>query len=259
MWIWRICKTAQSLFPNLQENKPENNTVMYSIRRRYILFHPSISNVSQLNLFFIPKKHLCNESWVGFKYSQNRLLLELVHYLYQVLILIMLHILAESFPGARGTCLFQQPLLQIALPNRSGCCAACLSCHTYLLAAPPVAMSGTLSWLQHFPHSNFSFWPIWLDSPLYWPQVKFNEGKGEEGPEMGEAMFLCGAFAGLYSQVCNTQLRIAKCLTGCSICTLQFSCCFHLALLWVKESLQVWKSCQNGCAFIAKWVAAGQL
>lgn len=34
---------------------------------------------------------------------------------------------------------------------------------------------------------------------------------------MTEAMFLCGAFAGLCSQVCNTHVaKWLRCLTGCS-------------------------------------------
>lgn len=95
----------------------------------------------------------------------------------------------------------------------------CQSVLAHVLAAlPPVAVSGILPWLQHLSHSNFSFWPIWLDSPFYWPQVKFSEGKGEGGPEMREATLLCGAIAGLYSQVCNIHVaKWLQCLADCSI------------------------------------------
>lgn len=140
----------------------------------------------------------------------------------------------------------------------------CCSILAHVLAAIlALAVSGASPWLQDLSHYTFSFWPIWLGSSISWPQMRFLEGRREGRPGTREATFLCSATAAaaLYCQACSVHvaMRLQCCDRFFYTCTLQVSCCFLPALLWVKESLQVWKSWENGCAFIVDWVTAGQL
>lgn len=120
-------------------------------------------------------------SWqlrVGFKYSQNRLFLELVYYLNQALTLVMLLILPESFPGGCGALFSQQPLLQLALPNRSGCCGASLSCHTCLLPSLPWQCQEYCPGFNTSPTPTSPFCPYGWTHPstdLRWSLVRGRE------------------------------------------------------------------------------------
>lgn len=62
-WIWKVCKTAQSLFPNLQKTNPENNTVIWSNKEKVLFFFLFLLEMFVNSIFlFHTKQHLCHGS-----------------------------------------------------------------------------------------------------------------------------------------------------------------------------------------------------
>lgn len=153
-------------------------------------------------------------------------------------------------------------------PNSSGqrWMLWCQPTQAHVLAAIlPLAVSGVSPWLQDLPQYTLPFWPIWLGSSFYWPldEVYWRKRRIGTSNEKGHFSVCChiAAAASLSSQAC--KIHAAVWLQCCDrffyTYTLQFSCCFLLTLLWVKESLQLWKPWENGCALVDDWVTAGQL
>ena len=239
-WIWRVCKTAQSLFPNLQKTNPENNTEMWSNKEKVHFFFPvPISNVRQLHISLSHQTALV--SWqlrAGFKYNQNGLFLELLLCPNQVLTLAMLLTLPLCFPGGRGDCLSQQQgLLQLARPNNREWrwVQWCQSILAHVLAAILLlAVSGASPWLGHHPLCPPSTPSVygrdgWAHPSvdLRWDLLRWGE-KVNLGPERLRFCMVPETAAALYSQACN--IHVAMWLQCCDrssyTCTLQFSCCF---------------------------------
>lgn len=182
------------------------------MRRRLFLFFPPISDVFQLNFIFTLKKHLCHESselassvdQTGCFWSWCTTSTKIVT-LTKALTLIMLLVLAEGFPGGCGAHLHQRPLLQLALPNRSGCCAASLSCHTWLL--PP------LLWQCHenCPGFNTSPTPRSPFGPYGWTHpstdLTWSVVRGREKEDLR------------WERPCFCVVHLLVCVLRCAICS----------------------------------------
>lgn len=105
-WIWRVCKTAWSLFPNLQKSNPENNTVIWSNKEKalFFFFFPLLLAMFVKSTFlFLTKQRLCHDSSglasskLGCSWSSCTTLIKLTS--------LMLLILPVHFPGRCRTCL----------------------------------------------------------------------------------------------------------------------------------------------------------